>query len=67
VPVTMSYHASHLVSLLTEDPTLVALLDIKRPLGMTAGDPGMYRAGSHVKSCLSAAIMMVGRTDMDHY
>jgi hypothetical protein len=46
VPVTVSYHARHLMSLLPEDPAPVAPLSIEKPPDMVAGDPGTYQAGS---------------------
>jgi hypothetical protein len=75
VLVTMSYRARHLMPLLPEDLAPSALPGTRRPLGMTVRDLGMYRAKSHggstvdrqvVKSCLSMAIVMGGRTGMDH-
>jgi hypothetical protein len=65
VPVTASYRVRHLMLLLSEDPAPAALLDIEKPPGMVARDPGMYRARSNrgstvgrqlAKSCLSTAI-----------
>jgi hypothetical protein len=67
VPVTVSYHARHLMPLLSEDLAPTALLDIEKPPSVAAGDPGTYRAGSHggstvgrqvVKYCLSATIVI---------
>jgi hypothetical protein len=75
VLVTMSYHARHLMPLVPEDLAPAALPGTRRPLGVTVGDLGTYRARSHggsiidrqvVKSCLSMAIVMGGRTGMDH-
>jgi hypothetical protein len=64
------------MSLLPEDLTLVALLNIEKPPGMTIEDLGTYEAGLHgrsivdtevVKSFLSMAIVTGGRTRMNHY
>jgi hypothetical protein len=75
VPVTMSYHVRNLMLLLPEDSAPSALLGLERFPGVTAGDPGTYSTGSHrgsivdrevMKSCLSTAIAVGGRTGMDH-
>jgi hypothetical protein len=47
VHMTASYCAKHLILLLPEDLAPAALLSIKKPPGVTAGDPSMYRAESH--------------------
>jgi hypothetical protein len=47
VHMTASYCAKHLILLLPEDLTPAALLSIEKPSGVTAGDPGTYRAESH--------------------
>jgi hypothetical protein len=42
VPMTTSYRAMHLISLLPEDPTPAALLSIEMPPGVAARDLGTY-------------------------